>query len=324
MNFNNKFDIYEKFVKSYNTFGFDFNINIARLFLCFFLIWKLLSRDFSFYGYIPNDVFGFYPIEIYSPLTIVWWTGTSVITDIFTMHWIHWFIDRPTPETLEIIQILSITVLILFAIFGRGPKKIFALISYLLLIYLWGHLFLLGQEIDSVALYFGIFLVLIFSNYNDAPIWKFKDIFFMKKNINAGKTISLMYLVFVAYYFSSGLNKLTDITILEWFKYDLIFTIKKMWLSSKYTSIYVPDIFQHLFFLEYWGNLFPSIVYVSHLIVPVVFFNRSKVVYFFLFYALFHFMTFGVGISFTGYILVWGCLFHYREWFSRKNLNNGF
>ena len=172
MNLNKKFDLYDKFATSYNTTGFDFNINVARLFVCAFLIWKLLSRNFSFYGYIPDDVFGYYPIEVYRMNEYIWWTGSSLITDIFTMHWVHWFIERPSPEILEIIQKISLVSLSLFAIFGRGPKNIFAFLSYVILIYLWGHLFLLGQEIDSVALYFGILLVLTFSDYSEVPIWK--------------------------------------------------------------------------------------------------------------------------------------------------------
>jgi hypothetical protein len=57
----------------------------------------------------------------------------------------------------------------------------------------------------------------------------------------------------------------------------------------------------------------PPLIYTSHLIVPMVFFARSSVFKFFLFYAVFHFLAFGVGISFTGYILVWLVLFPHRE-----------
>ena len=317
---NQKVDFYTKFSNTYNTLGFDFNISIARLFVCIFLLWKLLSRNFDFFGYIPSDVFGAYPVDIYPISTVIKWTGTSIITDIFTMHWIHWFLDRPSPETLRIIQNISIILLIMFAILGRGPKRIFAILSYLFLIYLWGNLILLAQEVDSIAIYFGLLLVLGLSNYKDGPIWKLNSLFYEEKNIDAGRTISMMYLVFVAYYFSSGINKLTDISIIEWFKYDLILTIKKSLIVSNTTSSFIPKVFENLFFLGGWGNFFPPFVYLSHLLVPLVFFKRNTVVSFFVFYAAFHFMTFGVGISFTGYIVVWGCLFHYKEWFSKERV----
>ena len=318
MNFNKKFDLYEEFSKSYNTRGFDFNINVIRLLLCIFLIWKLLSRNFEFYGYVPDDVFGYYPIEIYPITSYITWTGTSLVTDIFTMHWIHWFIDRPGPGAIKFIQNMSIVSVSLLAIFGRGPKNILAFLSYLLLIYLWGNLFLLGQEVDSISLYFGMLLVIALSNYGDKPIWKIGSTFSAKKNINAGRTISRFYLVLVAYYFASGLRKFTDLSLSEWFKYDLIWEIQQTMLTANITSLHVPKVFEHLLFIDSWGQLLPPLVYLSHIFVPLVFFKRSKVVYFFIFYAVFHFMTFGVGISFTGYIVVWGCLFHYREWLTNE------
>ena len=128
---NQKVDFYTKFANKYNTLGFDFNMNIARLIVCIFLLWKLLSRNFDFFGYIPSDVFGAYPVDIYPISTVIKWTGTSIITDIFTMHWIHWFIDRPGPGAIKFIQNMSIVSVSLLAIFGRGPKNILAFLSYL-------------------------------------------------------------------------------------------------------------------------------------------------------------------------------------------------
>ena len=57
---------FNRFVTAYNQPGFDFNVNMARLIVCAFLIWKLLSRDFGFFGHVPEQVFYFYPIEILS------------------------------------------------------------------------------------------------------------------------------------------------------------------------------------------------------------------------------------------------------------------
>ena len=318
MNFTKKFDVYDEFSKSYNRLGFDFNINVTRILVCFFLLWKLLSRNFDFYGYIPEDVFGRYTVDMYPITTYIRWTGTQFITDIFTMHWVHWFIERPGPELMKFIQNMSIVSVSLLAIFGRGPKRIFAFLSYLLLIYLWGNIFLLGQEIDSISLYFGMLLVICFCNYEDKPIWRIGSLFLAKKNIDAGRTISWFYLILVAYYFASGLRKLTDLSLVEWFKYDLIWEIEKTMLIANITSLHVPNVFEHILFIDKWGLFLPPLVYLSHLFVPLVFFKRNKVVYFFLFYAAFHFKTFGVGISFTGYIVVWGCLFHYREWLTRE------
>lgn len=311
---NKRFDLLESFSVRFHKPGFDFNINVARVIFGTLLLWKLLSRNFEFYGYVPSEIFDFYPVDVYSKSSYVFWTGLPFITDVLTFHWIHWFIDRPGPHMLEIIQNISIFFVLVFTVYGKGPRNIFVWITYVLLIYLWGHLFILGQEVDAIAMYFGLIIMLGISNYKDVPVWKFSKIFSEKENEQAGISISLMYLVFVAYYFASGLRKITDITFYEWFIYDLIPVMEKQSIVATITSTSTPQIFEYIFWLGNYGNILPMFVYLSHLIVPIVFFKREYVVKFFLFYAVFHFMAFGVSISFSGYVLLWGVLFHYKEW----------
>lgn len=169
------------FLKAITDQGLILIFNVTRILVCVFLLWKLLSRNFDFYGYILDDVFGHYTVDMYPITTYIRWTGTQLVTNILTMHWVHWFLERPGPELMKFIQNMSIVSVCLLAIFGRGPKRIFAFSSYLLLIYLWGNIFLLGQEVDSMSLYFGILLVICFCNYEDKPIWRIGSSFLAKK-----------------------------------------------------------------------------------------------------------------------------------------------
>lgn len=111
---------FNRFVTAYNQPGFDFNVNMARLIVCAFLIWKLLSRDFGFFGHVPEQVFYFYPIEIYPLDKWVLWTGLPVLSELLTFHWLHWFIPRPGETALRVVQGVAIGSLLLLALFGGG------------------------------------------------------------------------------------------------------------------------------------------------------------------------------------------------------------
>ena len=63
-------------------------------------------------------------------------------------------------------------------------------------------------------------------------------------------------------------------------------------------------------------------VYISHISVPVVFFKRYLIYEFALFYCIFHLMTFGVSISFTGYVFIWMILFDFRTAITCLRNNN--
>lgn len=306
-----------KFVDCYNFPGYDFNLNVARLFICAFMIWKLLSRDFGFFGIIPEEVFYFYPYEIYPLDKWILWTGIPVLQEILTFHWIHYIVPHPNYIILRATQLLAIFLLFLLALFGKGHKGITIIATYIVLIYLWGYLILLGQEIDSVDLYFGMLIALGISKYSDVPVWNLGTIYKTKPTIQGGRSYSNLMLVIVFYYFASGTKKLTDLSLIEWFNYDLIEMIEQHTVVAANSPLFQPGffkVFHGLYFLDY---MLPPAVYISHLLTPMVFFKRSLVLKFFIFYCIFHLMTFGVGISFTGYIVIWSAIFPWREIFSK-------
>jgi len=306
---------FEAFVSKYNEPGYDFNVVIARLFVGLFFVWKLLSRDWGFFGTVPESMFYFYPYELYAVGNhdYMLWTGLPVLTEVLTFHWIHFFIPHPGVEVLRIVQGIGIVLSFCFALFGSGPKNILLISLYSVLVYLWGYLFMMGQDIDAVYLYFGILIAIGISTFRDEPVWRIHKIYRHAPNVAAGRSISNVILVFIFYYFASGVKKLTDLNPLEWFHFDLIEGIEEHAIRVAHGWTGTFDIFQYLhglYFLDYLG---PPLVYSSHLLVPIVFFRRNTIVRFFIFYALFHVLSFGVGISFTGYIPVWLTIFPHRE-----------
>ena len=304
---------FEGFISKYNTPGFDFDVNCVRIFVCAFFIWKLLSRDFSFYATVPEGIFHFYPFKIYPSSSYILTMGLPIISEIATFHWIHWFVPRPSEFGYQLIQGCAVVLLLVTMVWGRGPRRIFSIGCYILLIYLWGHLFLAGQEIDAVLLYFGLLACFTMGDYVDRPIWDLRTLYGKEPTVAAGRTVSTLFLVFVFFYFASGLNKLTDLSPAGWFSYDLIESLEQFRIRSDVGVILVPKVFEFLYPYRFLDYVLPPIVYMSHVIVPYVFFRRDAVFKFFLFYAGFHFMAFGVGISFTGYIFVWFCLFPYHK-----------
>lgn len=174
-------------------------------------------------------------------------------------------------------------------------------------------MFLLGQDVDAVDLYFGILIALAVSTFAEEPIWRLPALYDRPKTVDGGRSFSNVVLVLVLYYFASGMRKLTDITPIEWFRYDLVEAIEEHSIRAAHGTLGTFDFFQHLHGLTFLNYIGPPAAYLSHLLVPMVFFRRSLILKFFLFYFAFHLLTFGVGISFSGYILVWAVLFPYRE-----------
>ena len=306
---------FEAFAAKFSTPGADFDVNVVRIIVAVFFIWKLLSRDFGFYGTVPPEVFRFYPVNIYPASSYVLTTGLPVISELATFHWIHWFVPRPGVTGFRIIQGFAVGLLVLLAIWGRGPRRSIAVLTYCVLIYLWGHLFLAGQDVDAVLLYFGLLAVLIFVDFEDRPLHRLASLGRAPPTRNGGESISMCFLVFVTYYFASGVNKLTDISLAGWFQFDLVGSIEWTYIRAINSPIAVSEVFTNLFGLEVLNYIGPPTVYLSHLLVPIVFFRRHHVWKFFLFYAVFHALTFGVAISFTGYVFVWFVLFPWRRLF---------
>lgn len=283
----------------------EIDMGFARWIIYGFLVYKLLSRDFSSFGVLPAYLLDVYPIDVYGKNYFALF-GFWPLTDLFTFHWIHWLLPFPGERVLSAVQWLAIFACGMTAVFGRGPYRVFAISGYVLAIYLWGFLFRSGSDIDAMFLVLSAALIYCFSNHTERLTVTNLHLAGNERTAGAGWLYSAFIMSFIIYYFASGVNKLVDITVLDWFRFDLVQSIGYELDREKlgYT-VNVPDIFSHIrhwYFLNYIGV--PA-VYLSHLLVPLMFFRRSLIPGFWFFYAMFHFLASGVGILFFGNFIVW-------------------
>jgi hypothetical protein len=267
-------------------------------------------------GILPSDFFYFYPIQLYRPENIILITGVPILMELVTFHWIHWFTGYPSEAVLEGLQFALAGLGVAMAVFGRGPYRILAIAAYVLATYLWGFIFLAGQEIDSVMIYFGMLLVLCLVDYDDGPVWRLGTLLRKPANAAAGRAFSAILLVFVLYYGLSGYNKIADLSIADWFRYNLIEDIDvtlRMQELGNYFGATFPALFAPLVGHEWLNYLLVPLVYISHISVFYMFFKRRHIPKFAVFYTAFHFVTASVSIAFTGYMIVWWILLDWRR-----------
>ena len=83
------------FYKSWKRNFTSEEITYVRILLYGVVLYKLLSRDFSNFGFIPEELLNFYPINHYTQ-DLRDFTGIKLTVDLLTFHWIHWFISFPS------------------------------------------------------------------------------------------------------------------------------------------------------------------------------------------------------------------------------------
>jgi hypothetical protein len=261
-------------------------------------LWKFLSRDFSNIALWPEGVILGYPVDIYTPDYILT-TGIFPIFDLVTFHFVHWILPLPNSEFFSYIQALGILCSILFVLSPAKYSRKFAAILYVVVAYLWGFVFRLGQDIDAVFLIQSSLLMFVLLPYSNTTRY-YQELRF------------LLLCMFVIYYFFSGVNKLIDLSYLEWLKYDLVNINKSM--HTRYLSdgmYYVPLIpIENHFLANIFNQLGALLTYVVHLAAPLLLFSSStrKLILYWAFYSLFHFMTVFVGILFSMNFVAWALI----------------
>lgn len=280
-----------------------------------FFLWKLFSRDFTIFSYVPFWALERIPFFTYNPEQAFFIFDLLYVTKIVTFHWIHEFIPFPNAEALEVIRYICILSFLCIIFFGRGPKKIFAITSYMTTSYLWGYIFRTGQEIDAIFLPMGILFCYLFSSFNESLSKKNRSEYSIPSSIFIFSSL----MIFVIYYAGSGINKLTDIPIMEWFLYDLLGQIEQAVIADNLgADRSIPLFFSWI--LD-WDRKFMSfilyagvgIVYVVHLLSPLIILRSHFLIIPFMFYFVFHFLAFGVGISFTANLIIWLAFLNLRN-----------
>lgn len=277
--------------------NFNENVDIRQFYWMKFWIgllflWKLLSRDFGNITYWPESVLSGYPIDIYRSGYILI-TGVPILFDIATLHFIHWFSFYPDPFS---VQIIAMILSVLFILAPVNKTRIVAIFLYASLIYLWGFVFRLGQDIDAVFLLLGSLFIFCLIKPEKNRVYY--------QELRMG-----ILCIFVIYYFFSGFNKIVDLDYTQWIEFDLVT------LNAEYARMFqkeqaywwplFPEVIQEIsFFLSVFGAL---LTYIIHITAPLLLFSNStsKMVIYIAFYLLFHFLTIYVGIFFHMNFFAW-------------------
>lgn len=266
-----------------------------KFILGYLWIWKLLSRNFSNFSEWPVSVLSGYPIDIYQPDYMLT-TAVPILFDLASFHFVHYLVPWPQADILMFLQYMAVVSGALFVVASERYTRITAIVFYVLVSYLWGFVFRLGQDIDAVFLLQGCLLM-----FAILPIENLERYY---ANLRF-----LVIVIFVIYYFTSGINKVIDLSYAEWIKYDLVEINEAKALASQSEGfMWLPKLPLESGTLSEFLNVFGALVtYIVHLIAPLLLFSRStsKIVFYWFFYTVFHFMTIFVGIMFTMNFFAW-------------------
>lgn len=275
---------------------------VIRVGMCFFFIWKLLSRDFSVLTSAPDVVLNFYPSDQF-PINLGYAAlGFKPIVDIFTFHWVHWWLPMPSASTIQVIQIVTVGLFILYILFGRGPLRIFAISSLILSTYLWGYLYRSGGELDGIFEHFQILIMMaFFSGAEGLTVLGNRD---SKRDENVFYSSILAIICFG--YFIPGLNKLIDINFKEWFEFYVVQTSSNIADWRSFGFYYnTPVFFSYLKNLTFINYIGVPLTYLMEICAPVLLFRRQLIPFFAGYFILFHFITWSLIAFFYGYIFLW-------------------
>jgi hypothetical protein len=204
------------------------------------------------------------------------------------------------------VQVLAVLAAVIFVFCGEKVTQITAACFYIMIAYLWGFVFRLGQDIDAVFLIQGTLLMFVIIPAKGGSEY-YRNLRFS------------IIIVFVIYYFSSGVNKIVDLNYLEWVKYDLVNINSSMHAAADNEHYWgVPKLpFADAVLWAKLLNVFGALLtYGVHLSAPLLLFSRStsKIIIYWGFYSLFHFMTIFVGIFFTMNFFAWLILLPVYRW----------
>ncbi len=282
----------------------ELRLHYIRIFICLFFVYKILSRDFSVFELFEKSNLSLYPKDMY-PMDRAFYLFTpDFLTDLVTFHWIHWFVPIKNEAWINFAQYATVIFLILFAIVGPGPRRSFGVISISLIFYLWGFLWKNGQDIDAIFIPMQIVLLLAVSHPKNTSLLITSN--YSRESKDGGVIIGSIVIIFVCYYFGSGLNKLIDVPVHRWFSYELSQEILRARVRSDLGYfVQAPKFFSFMTTVPWTDSILVPITYLSHLSMPLILVHRKWVVKASVFYISFHLMTWSIGILFFGMILMW-------------------
>jgi len=281
-------------------------IGWTRIVILSFLLLKFLSRDYSIFGMLPESLAVAYPANVFHPLDAYLLLGFKGLVDLCTFHWIHWFVSFPSELVLTYIQLLLEFMLVVALFFGGGYRKINYLIIYILGMYLLGFLFSVGADIDEIFIQMQIVLLLFLYKDKETYILFFKQQNPLNYTKDNGWFFSMVLLIFIGYYFLAGVTKVIDISLLDWGRCELSKLIElnqiKLDLGDDRSWCYLRRFFIGNSWLDIPGT---ALVYLEHLLIPLLFFRREYIPIAWFIYFGFHLSSLSINLFFTGVFLSW-------------------
>ena len=278
-------------------------------FIIFTLIgWYILSHDYTVFADAPDSVLNIYPALAHGYLHNNYALTPPFLIDLVSFHWLHWVLPLPSAKMLTIIQITSALACFATAFLGRGPYSIFAATAVISFLYFHGFIWRSDALFDGFHLPLQIALLYWLIRPPEPGFFKSakKQTKTEIQDICNTFMIAVLF-AFVLYYFFSGFNKLVDVTLTDWFTFDLYQRTQddvSLYLKSDYPGFTLPFVAQILFHPV--TNLLVAVVYLSHLLTPLMLVNpRRYIPAFAVFYLIFHVMSAGMGVFFYSLIISW-------------------
>lgn len=273
-------------------------------------VWKLLSRDFSVFALAPPAVMDLYPCKTYHVSQAIGTTGYGPVVDLSTFHWLHWFLPFPDQLGFHIIQALALAFCVSLLFFGKGPKSFFAIGTFCVMSYLWGYVWRTGALVDSIFPALQTVLVYCFFREPEAWILARRRCRGSDHSPGNGAFMSMFLLIVVMQYFYAGINKLLDLSPLEWFQFDLIQGVE--YLSDMNACGYYVLQGPVAPFVggQYWMNFVGVVtVYSAELTIPLMYFKRRLIPFYALVFVSFHLISWALNLCFFGNFIIWLALF---------------
>ena len=281
-------------------------IGWTRVVVISILLVKFLSRDYSIFGILPQDLAIAYPSNVFDPIDAYVLLGVNWIVDLATFHWIHWFFVFPSEIVLRYIQWFLEFILLITLFFGGGYKKINYLIIYILSSYLLGFIFRMGADIDEIFIPMQIILLLFLYRGEESYILFFKHQHPLNYTKENGWFYSMVLLIFIGYYFLSGFTKLVDISLLDWGRCQVSnlaeLNLIKIELGDDRGYFYLREFISQNSWIDIFGTV---LIYLEHLLIPLLFFKRNYIPLAIFIYISFHLSSLAINLFFTGIFLSW-------------------
>lgn len=279
-----------------------------RVVLFGFFAWRVMSYDFAIFGLAPESVLSVYPAMLHYDVELNYFLGVPWVVDMATFHWIHWWLPLPNVSQLEHIQWAVCGICLIVVAGGRGPYHLFSFMAIAGVTYLWGFLWRSGV-IDSMFPQLAMAWVYSLSRMVEPANLLRKDSYrrLTQHRSEFGALYSSVLIIWIGYYFTSGINKWSDLPLPDWFNYRFshVHTFYVQAVDIAGFDPLIPKFLAPFFQFPLLDFIFPALIYISHCLIPLMYFRRHLIPVFMVFYLWFHVLTMGVYTLFAEIIAIW-------------------